>query len=145
MAKSIKDIFKEFYPQLLEILPVDCLINQFFSKQLLSSAHKSNLQDISTNRGRAKYFLDEVIQPGVNIGYYKQFDEMLAVMEKSDNPPVKFLADKMMKSRFPPTPTHFDPTPSQAIPQNTESQCKCVCIYAPASNLLLLHELCALL
>ena len=56
MAKSTKDIFKEFYPQLLEILPVDCLINEFFSKQLLSSAHKSSLQDISTNRGRAKYW-----------------------------------------------------------------------------------------
>ena len=139
--KSTEDIFKEFYPQLLEVLPVDCLISQFISKKLLSSAHKGKLQEMSTNSGRKKYFLDKVIEPGVKIRYKDQFDEMLALMEKSDDPPVKFLADKMMKSRFPPTPTLYDQTPTQTIiPQNTESQCKCVCIYVPASSLLLLHS-----
>ena len=131
MANTTEDIFKEFYPQLLKILPVDCLINHFFSKKLLSSAHKSKLQDISTNKERAKYFLDEVIEPGVNISYIDQFDEMLLVMEKSDDPPVKYLANKIMKSRVPPTPMLYDQTPSQAIFLNTESQCKHVCIYLP--------------
>ena len=40
------DAFKKFYPKLLEILPVDRLITQFYSKELLSSDHKSKLNSM---------------------------------------------------------------------------------------------------
>ena len=94
------DVFKEFYPKLLQILPVDCLIIEFYSMKLLSSVHKSKLDDLSTNKTeRIKYFLDEVIETSLKVDYTKQFDEMLAIMAKSDDPAVKFLADTMKISR----------------------------------------------
>ena len=98
MAKTTEDIFKEFYPKLLGVLPIDCLIPQLYSKQLLSSNHKDRLQALTTKKERAKYFLDEVIEPGLQVGYMDQFDEMLAIMMKSDDPLVKFLANEI-KSR----------------------------------------------
>ena len=133
MAKTTKDIFKEFYPKLLKILPVDCIINHLYSKKLLSSDHKGKLQDMSTNRERTKYFLDEVIERGLDVDCTTQFDEMLAVMVNSDDPPVKFVANEMMKSRevAPPSPILHDQSQSpQARSQNTETQSKCcMCVY----------------
>ena len=126
MARTTEDIFKEFYPKLLEILPINRLISHLYSKQLLSSNHKDRLQALSTNKEKAKCFLDEVIEPGLKVGCTDQFDEMLAVMVKSDDPPVKFLANEM-KSRdiAPPTQTFHDLIISltpQARSQNTETQ-----------------------
>ena len=129
MEKTNLDIFKEFYPKLLEILPVDSLLNHLFSKQLLSGAQKDRLRDIPTNRERVKYFLDEVVERGLKIGFMDQFDEVLAVMANSDDPTVKFLAKEMMKSRgnVPPKPIPIlndQIQGPQAIPQNTETQSK---------------------
>ena len=95
MTKNSKEVFKEFYPKLLEILPVDCIISHFYSKSLLSSAHKGKLDSLSTSKQRIKYFLDEVIEPSLKIGSVDQFNEMLVIMLKSDDPAVKFLANEM--------------------------------------------------
>ena len=127
MAKTTKDIFKEFYPKLLKILPVDCIIEHLYSKKLLSGALKGKLQSMSTNREQAKYFLDEVIERGLEVDYKSQFDEMLAVMANSDDPLVKFLANEMMKSHevAQPSPILHDQSQSpQARSQNTETQSK---------------------
>ena len=97
------DLFKRFYPALLEILPVDDLLTQFYSKNLLSGAHKDKLDGLSTakatNKDRAKYFLDNVIQPGLKIGFMKLFDEMVMIMAKNDDPCVNFLASEITKTR----------------------------------------------
>ena len=124
MAKTAEDIFKEFYPKLLEVLPIDCLISQLYSKQLLSSDHKERLQALTTKKERAKYFLDEVIEPGLKVGCTEQFDKMLAVMVKSDDPPVRFLANEMKsRDKAPPTQTLHDLSFSpRARSQNAETQ-----------------------
>ena len=97
------DVFKRFYPDLLEILPVDDLVIKFFAKDLLSGTHKDKLDGLSTaratNKEKAKYFLDNVIGPGLKIGFMQQFDEMLLIMAKSDDPSVKFLGNEITKSR----------------------------------------------
>ena len=133
MSKTVEleNIFKEFYPKLLEILPINCLILQLYSKELLSNDHKDRLQALSTNKERARCFLDEVIKPGLRVGFMDQFDEMLTIMAKSDDPPVKFLANEMisgMRSRniAPPTQMFHDLSLvlSQARFQNTERQSK---------------------
>ena len=97
------DTFKKFYSSLQEILPVDVLTAQFFAKGLLSNAHKDKLDGLSAarviNKEKTKYFLDEIIAPGLKIGYMQQFDEMLVIMTNSDEPPVKFLASEITKSR----------------------------------------------
>ena len=114
------DAFKKFYPSLQEILPVDVLTTQFFAKGLLSNAHKEKLDGLSTakaiNREKAKYFLDEVIAPGLKIGYMQQFDEMLKIMTNSDEPPVKFLASEITQSR------NSNVTPAEAHSQDTHFQ-----------------------
>ena len=133
MEKESKDVFKGFYPKLLEILPVDWLTPQLYSKELLSSAHKDKLDALPAYKQRAKCFLDEVIEPGLKIGYMDQFDEMLAIMTKSDDPAVKFLANEINKSLeiVPPSRT----IDSQTIPQNTETQSKDYCTYMCINNL----------
>ena len=97
------DVFKAFYPDLLEILPVDDLLTQFYSKSLLSDAHKDKLDGLSaaraTNKEKAKYFLDNVIAPGLKIGFMQQFDEMLMILARSDDPSVKFLGGEITRSR----------------------------------------------
>ena len=107
------DTFKKFYPNLLGILPVDVLTTQFFSKSLLSGNHKENLDGLlaakATHRVKAKYFLDEVIAPGLKIGYRQLFDEMLAIMKDSDDPTVRSLANEILA----PTGTHDQDTHSQ--------------------------------
>ena len=122
MAKTTEDIFKEFYPKLLEILPIDCLITQLYSKQLLSSNHKDRLKALTTNKERSKCFLDEVIEPGLKVGCMDQFDEMLAVMVKSDDPPVRFLANKIMRLRDIAPPIQTLSLSPQARLQNAETQ-----------------------
>ena len=97
MAKSPKDGFKEFYIKLLEVLPTSHLIPHFYSRNLLSNDHKSKLDGLTTDKEKAEYFLDKVIKPGLEIGYTEQFDEMLLIMLNSDDPPVKHLADEIMK------------------------------------------------
>ena len=111
------DTFKKFYPSLQEVLPVDVLTTQFFAKGLLSNTRKEKLDGLTTatvtNKEKTKFFLDEVIAPGLKIGYVQQFDEMLVIMANSDEPPVKFLASEITKSRnsnVTPTGTHSEVT-----------------------------------
>ena len=101
MATNRKDVFKEFYPKLLEIIPISHLITQFYSRTLLSHDHKGKLDAMGTDKEKADYFLDKVIKPGLQIDYTKQFDEMLLIMQNSDDPPVKYLADEIMKCMKP--------------------------------------------
>ena len=97
MARSPKNAFKDFYSKLLEVLPTCHLIPQFYSKNLLSDDHKYKLDALTTDREKAEYFLDKVIKPGLQIDYTEQFDEMLLIMQDSDDPPVKYLANEVKK------------------------------------------------
>ena len=119
------DVLKEFYPKLLEILPVEALTTQFFAKGLLSNTHKEKLDGLSAaraiNKEKAKYFLDEVLIPGLKIGFVEQFDEMLVMMRNSDEPPVKFLANEITKSRN----CHVTPT---VHGEDTHFQGECLCV-----------------
>ena len=134
------DLFKTFYPKLLEILPVDDLLTQFYSKDLLSGAHKQKLDGLSaaratTDNDRAKYFLDNVIKPGLKIGFMKLFDEMVMIMTKSDDPSVNFLASEITKTRESSNITSH-PTPTAAHGERSHDfhlQCKYNCTYAAVS------------
>ena len=77
------------------MLPMDNISSDLYSNDLLPGDYKAKIEAMDTQRRKAEYFLDHVIKPGMEIGYTGQFDEMLKVMGKSDNPPVKFLAGKI--------------------------------------------------
>ena len=96
MANAM-DVFKKFYSELTKVLPmiINVLVTTFYSSKLLSGDHKSRIDSLPTNKEKAEYFLDKVIQPGLEINYTEQFDEMLKVMMNSDDPAVKYLVDEM--------------------------------------------------
>ena len=92
MAESV---FQKFYPKLLKVLPISSLLSDFYSRGLLPGDHKANIDALDTQKRKAEYFLDRVIKPGLEVGYMGQFDEMMKVMESSDDPAVKFVAGEI--------------------------------------------------
>ena len=88
--------FRDFYSKLVKVLPMNS-ISDLYSHNLLPGDHKERIDALNTQKQKAEYFLDRVIKPGVEIGYTGQFDEMLKVMENSDDPPVRFLATEIKK------------------------------------------------
>ena len=96
MGKTAKDVFTEYYSNLLEVLPMNLLVSTLYSKRLLSEDHKRKIDSSSTQREKSQYFLDNVINPSLKIDYTEQFDEMLRAMESSDDPAVKHLVGKIV-------------------------------------------------
>ena len=89
--------FKEFYTKLVKVLPMNNISSDLYSHDLLPGDHKAKIKALDTQKEKAEYFLDHVIEPGMAIGYTGQFVEMLKVMENSDDPPVKFLVEEIKK------------------------------------------------
>ena len=93
MAESEAErAFQAFYPKLLNVLLINNILTDFYSHGLLPGDHKA-----ITQKRKVEYFLDYVIKPGLKVGYTGQFDKMLRVMETSDDPAVKFVAEEMRK------------------------------------------------
>ena len=91
-------IIQTFFSQLILVLPMDNL-SLFNSQGLLPGNHKNKIKSLTTQPEKAEYFLDSfldnVIRPGLEIGYDKQFKDLLKLMENSDDSKVKHLADKI--------------------------------------------------
>ena len=96
-AEGTKRVFTEFYAKLTETLPIKDLVTELYANNLLTDNHKAEVQSLTTKKEKAQYFLDEVIKPGLNIGYTGQFNKMISVMESSDDPVVKFLAKQIQE------------------------------------------------
>ena len=92
MAESA---FQKFYPKLAKVLPMESLLPEFYSNGLLPGNHKAKIDALHTQKEKAGYFLDYVIKPGLEVGYIGQFDKMLKIMETSDDPAVKFVAEEI--------------------------------------------------
>ena len=88
-------VFRKFYAKLLKVLPMKTILSEFYSRGLLPGDHKANIEALDTQKRKAEYFSDFVIKPGIEVGYTGQFDEMLKVMEISDDPAVKFVAGEI--------------------------------------------------
>lgn len=85
---------KKFYPDLLKILPLSHLVPCLYSENIISSDSMRKLQALSELE-RIKYFLDDVLMPGVEIGYTTLFKKLLGVMQVSDDGAVKYLAGEI--------------------------------------------------
>lgn len=92
--KEVKQAVKKFYPDLLQVLPLSHLVPCLYSEGLISSTNVNKLKHLSEVE-RIKYFLDDVLIPGVEIGYTELFKKLLGAMEVSDDGAVKFLARKI--------------------------------------------------
>ena len=98
MADTL-DGFKKFYSQLTKVLPmiINDLVTKLYSDKLLSGNHKDCIDSLTTAKEKTEYLLDKVIKPGLEINYTKLFDEMLRVMESSDDPTVNYLVNEIHK------------------------------------------------
>ena len=91
---STSEVFKEFYSKLVKILPMNdaLFIAELYSRGLLPDDAKEHVQSLPTTANKAMYFLDHVIKPNVTIGVGSSFDQLLNVMEDSQDQCVKELA-----------------------------------------------------
>ena len=98
MADTL-DGFKKFYSQLTKVLPmiINDLVTKLYSDELLSGNHKDCIDSLTTAKEKTEYLLDKVIKPGLEINYTKLFDEILRVMESSDDPTVNYLVNEIHK------------------------------------------------
>ena len=91
-----KKALTKFYAKIIEVLPINDLLSDLHANKLLPDNHKAKVESLSTQREKAKYFLDEVIKPGLSVGYIEQFNKMIAVMKSSDDSTVKHLAKQII-------------------------------------------------
>ena len=98
MADAV-DVFRKFYSERTEVLPmiITTLVTRLYSDKLLSGNHKDCIDSLATGKEKTEYLLDKVIKPGLAIKYTKLFDEMLRVMESSDDPTVNYLVNEIHK------------------------------------------------
>jgi len=99
MEKSVEEAKKAIqkcYPNLLQLLPISELIERFYSLELLSHDRKSKLDSLTSPEGKIKYFLDEMLIPGLNIGYTGHFDAMITMMKESDDVLTRRLCEKLL-------------------------------------------------
>ena len=100
MAESGEDAKKtveKWYPKLLTQIPISELVDRLDSLQLLSSNRKSKLNNLTSPEEKAKYFLDEMLIPGLSIEYTGHFDEMVKMMKESDDVSIKLLVENMTR------------------------------------------------
>ena len=95
-VEEFKKAVKKCYPNLLELLPISKLIERFLSHELLSFDRKSELDKLNSPKDKIRYFLDEILIPGLNINYTGHFDEMVNMMKGSDDVLVKLLVKKLI-------------------------------------------------
>ena len=106
------DVFKTFYSELTTVLPmiISDLVTKLYSVKLLSNNHKDYIDSLTKGKEKTKYLLDEVIKPGLEISFSKLFDEVLRIMESSDDPTVNYLVDKIHKFSTSPSMPSVDQT-----------------------------------
>ena len=88
-------VYQKFYAKLTEGLPIDFLLPEFVTKDLLTVQCKRRVESRTTPQERTQCFLDEAITPGLSIGFTEPFNSMLNIMESCDWPIAKYLAKQM--------------------------------------------------
>ncbi|XP_065918177.1 NACHT, LRR and PYD domains-containing protein 3-like isoform X2 [Dysidea avara] len=90
-------VFRYFYPQLVEMLPMNdvTFLSNLFSVNLLPGNVNDQVKSMSTQADKATYLLDNVIRPSVTIGVGESFNDLI---KNSEYDSVKELA-KLIRSR----------------------------------------------
>ena len=100
-SSQLMRVFQQFYSKLVETLPMDdaVFIAKLFSNDLLPGDLKNQLKLLHrTSADKAVLFLDSVIEPSVTSDGGSSFDKLLNVMEDSEYPHVKELAEQIRTS-----------------------------------------------
>lgn len=94
---NYRRVFKKFYERLIKTLPLDDLVTTLYGNGVLSDHDRDQLVrgSLSTPKEKAQYFLDEVIQKGLDVGFFSQFKTTIKIMQSSDNPVLIHLAEQI--------------------------------------------------
>ena len=115
MADQAINVYKKFYPELLEAdLPIDNLMKQLQNIKLFTDHDRNELGACDTQTTRAQYIVDHMIKPSINSGSTQAFDVLLNVMEESDNTDLILLA-KEMKIMYNSVPNDLDEALDESI------------------------------
>jgi len=105
-TEEVRKVYIKFYTKLLTILPVKNLVLDFYQRALLSDDHKAIIDKFRDDSDKRQYFLDNVIYRSIKVGEFTQLNEMLILMEKSDDIAVKFVADNIKRKLSPLSADH---------------------------------------
>ena len=100
MSYPSSAVFKQFYSKLVETLPLNdaIFIAKLYSSDLLPDDLKERVGSLQTEAEKTMYFMDHVIKPSVTSDDSSSFDKLLNVMESSNYPCVKELANQIRVS-----------------------------------------------
>ena len=125
MAEQADNVYKKFYPNLLEAdLPIDSLTTQLQSINLFDDQHVKELEACDTPSAKTKYILDHVIESSLRSGNAKPFDVLLEVMKEGDNTNLISLAKEMkiLYNSVPNNSTESSDEPPDANPVTDSSK-----------------------
>ena len=99
MAKSAKKAqraVQNCYPNLVKLLPIVEVVDHLYRRELLSANQKSKFGNFTLREEKIRYFLDEILIPGLTIDYTGHFDEMVIMMTESDDVLTRCLVKKLI-------------------------------------------------
>ena len=100
MATSAKEalrVIKKYYCDLQTLLPISEVIDHLYSKGQLSDSRKLELDNFKSSRKeQIKYFLHNMLIPGLKSDFTRQFEEMLSFLKEYEDPLSKHLIKRMM-------------------------------------------------
>ena len=106
--KAIQKYYSNLLKELPEVLPINELVERFFSGHLLSYDQKSKLDSLHSRKKKIAYFLDEILMPGLSMNYTKYFNEMITMMKESDDALARHLVELIDKELIPTTSVTTD-------------------------------------
>ena len=123
MAEHYKAVYKKFYAKLVQSLPLtDAHFRAaLMSKQLFCCDLLNQVNLKRTNAEKSEHFLTNTIDPSLNVGTTDLFEKLLQVMENSDSPTLRTLAndinvDLQIATNVSQTMLHTQPTNSPQPP-----------------------------
>ena len=123
MAEQYKIVYKKFYAKLVQSLPLtDAQFRAaLVSKQLFCGDLLNQIDLKGTSAEKSEHFLTNTIDPSLNVGKTDLFVNLLQVMENSDSPTLKSLAndinvDLQIPTSESQTILHTQPTTSMQTP-----------------------------
>ena len=96
-SKAIENITTN-YAQLTRSFPIDGLVPDLYSKKVISDVQKEHIEKEKYKMGKVSFLFDEVIKPELVIGISTKYDNLIKVMEDSDDSTAVCLAG-LLKSK----------------------------------------------
>ena len=83
---------KDNYTELIDALPIDNLLSVLFSKTVITSREKANIQEKSLREDKVSYLFDHIILPALKIGHDVKYNNLIKVMSSNEDTTANYLA-----------------------------------------------------